>query len=183
MEQQTKRESPFKTVELAYIALGASLITVCAWITVPFTVPFTMQIFAVFFSLVLLGGRDGTIAIAVYLLLGTIGIPVFSGGKGGFSSLIGMTGGYLWGMLLIGGMYWFFTKLFGIKLWTEIASLIGGLLLCYLFGTIWFSVLNADRGFASSLMICVVPFLLPDAAKLVLALVLGRRLRKYISVS
>ena len=60
---------------------------------------------------------------------------------------------------------------------------IGGLLLCYLFGTIWFSVLNADRGFAASLMICVVPFLLPDAAKLALALVIGRKLRKQLGHS
>ena len=67
--------SAFKTAELAYIALGAALITVCAWITVPLTVPFTMQIFAVFLSLILLGGRNGTIAVAVYILLGAIGIP------------------------------------------------------------------------------------------------------------
>ncbi len=180
MEQ--KRAS-FKTAELAYIALGAALITVCAWITIPFTVPFTMQIFAVFFSLILLGGRNGTLCVAVYLLLGAIGIPVFSGGKGGFSVLVGMTGGYLWGMLLIGMVYWIFTKLFGKKLWAEIVSLVFGLLLCYMFGTVWFTVLNADHGFASALMICVVPFLLPDAAKLALALVLGRKLRKLIPVS
>ncbi len=172
--------SAFKTAELAYIALGAALITVCAWITVPFTVPFTMQIFAVFFSLILLGGRNGTIAVCVYLLLGAIGIPVFSGGKGGFSVLVGVTGGYLWGMVLIGLVYWIGTKLLDRKLWVEIASLVFGLLLCYAFGTIWFSVLNAGKGFVASLLVCVVPFLLPDAAKLALAVILGRKLRKRI---
>jgi biotin transport system substrate-specific component len=182
-ENMEQKRASFKTAELAYIALGAALITVCAWITIPFTVPFTMQIFAVFFSLILLGGRNGTLCVAVYLLLGAIGIPVFSGGKGGFSVLVGMTGGYLWGMLLIGMGYWIFTKLFGKKLWAEIVSLVFGLLLCYMFGTVWFTVLNADHGFASALMICVVPFLLPDAAKLALALVLGRKLRKLIPVS
>ncbi len=168
----------FKTAELSYIALGAALITVCAWITVPFTVPFTMQIFAVFLSLILIGGRNGTIAVCVYLLLGAIGIPVFSGGKGGFSVLIGPTGGYLFGMLLIGAVYWIGTKLFGKKLWVEIALLVFGLLLCYAFGTVWFSALNAEKGFFASLLVCVVPFLLPDAAKLALAVILGRRLRK-----
>ena len=98
----TAKKSTFRTVELAYIALGAALISVCAWITVPLTVPFTMQLFAVFFVLTALGGRNGTIAIAVYLLLGAVGCPVFAGFTGGFGALIGMTGGYLIGMLLIG---------------------------------------------------------------------------------
>lgn len=170
----------FKTAELAYIALGAAMITVCAWITVPFTVPFTMQIFAVFFSLILLGGRNGTVAVAVYILLGAIGIPVFSGGKGGFSVLLGPTGGYLFGMLPIGAAYWIGTRLFGRKLWVEVALLVFGLLLCYAFGTVWFSILNAEKSFFASLLVCVVPFLLPDAAKLALAVILGRRLRKRI---
>ena len=173
-----KQKSVFKTADLARIALGAALITVCAWITLPFTVPFTMQIFAVFLSLILLGGRNGTIAVVVYLLLGAIGIPVFSGGKGGFSVLIGPTGGYLFGMLLIGAVYWIGTKTFGKKVWVEVALLVVGLLLCYMFGTVWFSALNAEEGFVASLLVCVVPFLLPDAAKLALAVILGRRLRK-----
>ena len=87
----TAKKSTFRTVELAYIALGAALISVCAWITVPLTVPFTMQLFAVFFVLTALGGRNGTIAIAVYLLLGAVGCPVFAGFTGGFGALIGMT--------------------------------------------------------------------------------------------
>ncbi len=174
--------SAFKTAELAYIALGAALITVCAWITVPLTVPFTMQIFAVFLSLILLGGRNGTIAVAVYILLGAIGIPVFSGGKGGFSVLIGPTGGYLWGMLLIGGVYWIGTMLFQRKLWIETALLALGLLMCYAFGTVWFSALNPEKGFAASLLVCVVPFLLPDSVKLALALVFGRKLRRILSM-
>ena len=175
-----EQKSVFKTADLAHIALGAALITVCAWITLPFTVPFTMQIFAVFLSLILLGGRNGTIAVCVYLLLGAIGIPVFSGGKGGFSVLIGPTGGYLFGMLLIGAVYWIGTKTFGKKVWVEVALLVVGLLLCYMFGTVWFSALNAEKGCFASLLVCVVPFLLPDAAKLALAVILGRRLRKRI---
>ncbi|MBR6039203.1 MAG: biotin transporter BioY, partial [Clostridia bacterium] len=114
------------------------------------------------------------------LLLGAIGIPVFSGGKGGFGVLAGLTGGYLWGMILIGVVYWIMTALFGKKLWIEIVSLLFGLLLCYLFGTVWFSVLNPDRGFVSSLMICVVPFIVPDLIKLGLAVMLGRKIRPHI---
>ena len=64
---------------MAYVALMTALLCICAWITVPFTVPFTMQTFAVFAALLLLGGRDGTLTIGLYLLLGLVGLPVFSG--------------------------------------------------------------------------------------------------------
>ena len=124
MEGTEPKTQRFRTVELAYIALGTALIAVCAWITVPFTVPFTMQLFAVYLVLMLLGGRNGTIAVAVYLLLGAIGVPVFSGFKGGFGVLIGMTGGYLFGMLLIGIVYWVFTKLLSCRLWTELVAFV-----------------------------------------------------------
>ncbi len=178
MEQPDSKSGTARTAALARIALGAALITVCAWITVPFAVPFTMQLFAVYFTAILLGGKSGTIAVAVYLLLGAIGIPVFSGGKGGFSALIGPTGGYLFGMLLIGGAYWLSTRLFGRKLPVEILSLVLGTLLCYLLGTALFAAQSAQHGFFAALSLCVLPFLLPDACKLAMALVLGRRLRK-----
>lgn len=181
MEQtEQKSKKPFRTVELAYIALGTALIAVCAWITVPFTVPFTLQLFAIYLVLMLIGGRNGTIAIAVYLLLGAVGVPVFSGFKGGFGVLVGMTGGYLFGMLLIGLCYWLMTALWGKKLWIELTAFVIGLVLCYLFGTVWFSVVNGKQGFWASVMICVVPFLLPDAAKIALAFLLGRKLRPLI---
>ena len=178
--EQTANQSRFRTVELAYIALGAALIAVCAWITIPFTVPFTMQLFAVFFVLTVLGGRNGTIAIAIYLLLGTIGIPVFSGFKAGVGVLIGMTGGYLVGMLLIGIVYWIVTKLIKKTIASELGAFAIGLILCYAFGTLWFSVLNDGKTFGASLMICVVPFIAPDVLKLGLAYFVGRKLRPLI---
>lgn len=178
--EQTANQSRFRTVELAYIALGAALIAVCAWITIPFTVPFTMQLFAVFFVLTVLGGRNGTIAIAVYLLLGTIGIPVFSGFKAGVGVLIGMTGGYLVGMLLIGIVYWIVTKLIKKTIASELGAFAIGLILCYAFGTLWFSTLNGEKSFFASLAVCVVPFILPDVTKLALAYFVGRKLRALI---
>ena len=179
MESTEKRQG-FRTVELAYIALGTALITVCAWITVPFTVPFTMQLFAVFLVLMLIGGRNGTVSIAVYLLLGAVGVPVFAGFKGGFGVLIGMTGGYLAGMLLIGAAYWLMCRLFRRTAWVELVAFAIGLVLCYLLGTVWFSAVNGEKGFFASLTVCVVPFILPDIAKIALAFALGRKLRPLI---
>ncbi len=175
--EAVSKKSAFKTADLAYIALGVAIIAICAWITIPSTVPFTLQLFAVFFVLTMLGGRNGTIAIAVYLLLGAVGLPVFAGFSGGFGSLIGMTGGYLVGMLFIGLVYWLLSRLFGKKLLIEIGAFILGLLVCYAFGTLWFTVVNGQKTFLASLMICVVPFILPDGIKLVLAYFIGRKLR------
>ena len=89
-----------KALDLAYIALMAALIALCAWISVPLgPVPFTMQTFGIFAALGLLGGRRGTLAFLIYLLLGIVGLPVFSGFSAGAGVLFGATGGYLLGYL------------------------------------------------------------------------------------
>ena len=84
-----------KTKDMAYIALMAVLISVCSWLSVPAAIPFTMQTYAVFTALLLLGGRRGSIAVAVYIALGAVGLPVFSGFAGGIGKLMGPSGGYI----------------------------------------------------------------------------------------
>ena len=81
-----------KTRELAYTGILAALIAVCSWISIPTAVPFTLQTFAVFLTLGLLGGRLGTLAVTVYLLLGAVGLPVFAGFHGGLGAFLGATG-------------------------------------------------------------------------------------------
>ena len=101
-----------RILETTYIALFAALIAVCAFITIPMPLPFisfTLQTFGVFAALGILGGRDGTTAVAVYILLGAIGVPVFSGFRGGFGVLIGPTGGYIAGFLGAALVYWLLT--------------------------------------------------------------------------
>ena len=171
---------PFKTKDLTYTALGAVLIAVCSWISVPAPVPFTLQTFAVFSVLLLLGGRRGTAAVLVYLLLGAAGVPVFSGFRGGLGALLGATGGYLLGFLLTGLVYRLFERFTG-RVWLRIFALVLGLALCYAFGTLWFVQVYARQtgpiSVAAALGWCVFPFLLPDGVKLALALLLSRRLR------
>ena len=89
-----------KTKNLARIALGAAALTLCAWISVPTPVPFTMQSMAVLTVAALLGPKAGCASVGVYLLLGAVGMPVFSGFRGGAQALLGPTGGYLIGFLL-----------------------------------------------------------------------------------
>lgn len=167
------------------MALMAVLIAVCSWISVPTAVPFTLQTFAIFCTLELLGGARGTLAVAVYLLLGAAGLPVFHGFTGGLGVLLGTTGGYLLGFLLMGPVYWLFERL-GRSLWLRTAALLLGLLLCYAFGTLWFvSVYSRTGGAisaATALGWCVLPFLLPDGLKLVLALLLTARIKPFLKL-
>ena len=104
--------SRFRTLDLAYIALFAVLMAVCAWITVPLPKPlvqFTMQTFAMFMALLVLGGRRGLYAMVVYLLLGAVGMPVFSGFRGGMGVLLDTTGGYIIGFVAAALVYWLVT--------------------------------------------------------------------------
>ena len=103
----------FRVVDLAYMAVCAALIAICSWISIPAAVPFTMQTFAVFCVLGLLGGKRGTISILVYILLGAVGLPVFAGFSGGIGILFGTTGGYIIGFIFVGLIYWAAEKLFG----------------------------------------------------------------------
>ena len=179
MERKTKG---FQAIDLAYVAVCAALMAVCSWISIPATVPFTLQTFAVFCSLGLLGGRRGTAAILVYLLLGALGVPVFAGFSSGIGILFGTTGGYLLGFILMGLVYWLGERLSMDSRNIRIISMILGLLLCYAFGTAWFMFVYARQtgaiALGTALAWCVVPFLLPDLVKMALALLLSGRLRK-----
>ena len=165
------------------VALMAVVISVCAWITVPFAVPFTMQTFGVFAALLLLGGREGLAAIGLYLLLGLVGLPVFSGFRGGLGHLLGPTGGYLIGFLFSGLAYLLTEPLMDrARPFARVALCFAQMLLCYLVGTVWFVAVCAREGrpygFRAALGLCVAPYVLPDLLKLALAEALSRRLKK-----
>lgn len=119
-----------KALDLAYIALMAALIALCAWISVPLgPVPFTMQTFGIFAALGLLGGRRGTLAFLSYLLLGIVGLPVFSGFSAGAGVLFGATGGYLLGYLAAALLFWGLTAKLGQTLPVMASAMVLGLVL------------------------------------------------------
>lgn len=178
------QHSRLRTLDLTYIALFAVLMAVCAWITIPFTVPFTLQTFAVFLALTSLGGRRGLYAVAVYLLLGAVGLPVFSGFQGGIGVLFGTTGGYILGFLMSALTYRFITAKPGPSRRVNLFACVLGQLVCYAFGTLWFLVIytrtSGPTGLLTVLGWCVFPFVVPDALKLTLALLLAPRLQKHL---
>ena len=160
-------------------ALFAALLCICSWLALPLGgVTFTLQTFGVFLTLGLLGGKWGSICVAVYLLLGAVGLPVFSGFQGGFGVLLGANGGFLWGFLLAGLTYWL-VKAVCKK---QLLAFLAGLASCYLAGTVWFCCVYAPgTGLWQSVLLCVVPYLVPDGVKLLLAWVLVKRLEKYLA--
>ncbi len=172
------------TTELVYIAMFTVLIAICSWLSIPTAVPFTMQTFAVFLTVTTLGGKRGTLAVIVYLLLGAIGVPVFAGFNSGMGALLGTTGGYLIGFLITTLLYWACIKNPGQKPFVEFIVLIAGLFLCYTFGTIWFITVYTSTtgpvGISSALMWCVIPYIIPDLLKLALAFKIAPRLRRYV---
>ena len=103
---QTGAQRRKKTYDMAYIGLFVGLMAICSWISIPTAIPFTMQTFAVFLAVMILGGKRGTLAIVVYLLLGLVGVPVFAGFSAGPGVLFGTTGGYLIGFVFSGLLMW-----------------------------------------------------------------------------
>lgn len=163
---------------ITQISITSVIISICAWLTVPAAIPFTMQTFGVFFALLFLGGKKGTASITIYLLLGALGLPVFSGFSGGLGHLLGATGGYMLGFLLTGLIYMLFERLFGKSLKISVLSLILGLFICYAFGTVWFSIYKDNMGFLPAFWVCVAPFIIPDLLKLTLAVIVAKKIKK-----
>ncbi len=173
-----------RIINLVYTAMFAAITAVCSLISVPFAVPFTLQTFAVFFALFMLGGRRGTCALCAYICLGLAGLPVFSGFMGGFSVLFGATGGYIIGFLLTSLIYWMLERIFGKSGRTMLASSAAGLLVCYIVGSLWYAFVfmngTGSMGFTAALLQCVVPFIIPDVLKITLAFFLQSKLKRFI---
>ena len=170
--------------DMAYVSLFSAVIAVCSMISVPFTVPFTMQTFAVFLTLFTLGGKRGTLSLLAYVCLGLCGMPIFSGFTGGVSAFFGLTGGYLVGFILCALLYTAAEKLFGKSGTVRLICAVVGLAVCYVSGSVWFMLLygggTGKTGFFAALMQCALPFIVPDALKIGLAFMLHGRIEKYI---
>lgn len=178
---QTKK---MKTLDMVYIALFACLMAICSWISIPGEVPFTLQTMGVFLAIGLLGGKRGTLAVLVYILMGVIGLPVFSGFSGGIGKLVGVTGGYIVGFLASALVMWAMETLLGKKKWALALSMVIGLLVCYAFGTAWFMVLYTNSKGAITLGavlgMCVIPYIIPDVIKIAVALLLTNILKRFV---
>lgn len=170
--------------KMVYIALCAALMAICSWISIPATVPFTLQTFGVCVTVGLLGTQAGFLSVLVYILLGAVGLPVFAGFSGGVGALFGTSGGYIIGFLFTALVVGVITRFFGRSVPVLAIAMVLGIAVCYIFGTVWFMVVYAKTSGPVGIMValgwCVFPFIIPDLCKIALATVLVKRLEKQI---
>ncbi len=167
---------------MSLVAMFTVIIAVCSWISVPSAVPFTLQTFGVFASVGILGGKRGSLAVLIYILLGAIGVPVFSGFSGGLGYLFGATGGFIIGFLFASLAMWAAEGFLKSKRFGNIISSALGLIICYAFGTAWFMLVftkkSGEIGFVTALSACVLPYIIPDVIKIILANGISLKIRK-----
>lgn len=168
---------------IARCALFSALLCICAWIGIPFgDGVVTLQTFALFLTLNLLGGKEGCLVCLVYLLLGAVGLPVFSGFRGGVGMLLGTTGGFLWGFFLGCLVFWGITALLGRGFLPRLFGCIFCCLTCYGCGCLWYVAVYVQTfpTLWTAVTACVLPYVIPDSIKLALALFVSARLHRLI---
>ncbi len=171
-----------KVKDMTLTAVMAALVCIAGPLTIPAgPIPLSLATFAVYLSGAVLGKKRGTLAVALYLLIGIIGVPVFSGFSGGFQKLAGVTGGYLVGYLPCA-----FLSGLGAeraeeesRIWILPAKMAAGTAVLYTIGTAWFMI-QSGNALGTALSLCVVPFLPGDTVKIAAAVMLTVPVRKVV---
>ncbi len=166
-----------KAGRISIISLFVSLMAVSAWIQIPAPIPVTLQTLGVYLACGVLGGGGALISTAIYILLGTIGLPLFSGFSGGVGMLFGATGGFIVGFLFIPLALWIFEKT-KFKAQALIFGTALGTIVCYFIGAAWYSLIymKGSVGFLAAIITCVLPYIIPDAIKLTVAIIVSNRI-------
>lgn len=173
--------SNVKTKELILCALFTALTAVCSQIIIPLPmIPINLALFSVHLSGALLGAKYGSSSMIVYVALGALGAPVFAGFMGGLGYLFGKTGGYIIGYIICALVVGYLAKKGTFDFKHLCLYMVIGLLLCYIFGTVWF-MLIVKCDIVSALMWCVIPFLPGDAVKIALAAFLAVKLKPVLT--
>jgi len=171
-----------KTISVC--AIMTALCCILGPLSIPIgAIPISLTVISVYLCVYSLGTIKGTLAYFVYLLLGLVGLPVFSAFQGGPAKLLGPTGGYLIGFLFMAIICGLFIDNFSSKhFYMHILGMILGLAVCYAFGSIYF-MLQTNMSLQGTLAACVYPFLPFDAIKIVLSMLVGITIRKALSAA
>ena len=143
--------------------------------------PISLTNLVIYFGLYILGTRRETVSYIVYLLIGLVGVPVFSGFTAGPAKMFGPTGGYLIGFIPMAVIAGIFIEKSGRKLVLGMIGMILGTAVCYIFGTVWF-VLVMKTSVQAALTMCVYPFIVFDIIKMVLAAWIGPQILSLIHI-
>jgi biotin transport system substrate-specific component len=165
-----------------YASLMAALTAVGAFLSIPIgPVPIVLQNMFVLLAGILLGSRWGLAGIAVYLLAGTCGLPVFAGGLGGIGRIFGPTGGYLLGYLPVVFVTGVISERFGRRTVTDIIAMLCGSAILYACGVSWLKILT-DMSWTKSMAVGMYPFIIGDALKIAAAAAIARVLRPVLQM-
>ena len=171
-----------KTKQMTFTALATAVICILSPFTIQIPispVPISLTIFAIYIAVYAVGMKWGLAATALYILIGLVGLPVFSGFSGGAGKLLGPTGGYIIGYLFVALISGFFIDRWDKPVWHALGMLLGTAI-CYLFGTLWLSK-TAGMDIKAALSAGVIPFIPADVVKLIAAMFTGPRLRRALS--
>ncbi|MCQ2505673.1 MAG: biotin transporter BioY [Lachnospiraceae bacterium] len=175
------------TYNMVVIAMFAAILSIIAPFSVPIgPIPISLATLIVMIIGISLGLVRGLAVVGIYLLLGLVGVPVFSNWGAGAAKLLGPTGGFLIGYLFLvalTGLFAGIAKKASSKVMYYVllaAGMIIGTILLYFFGTVWFLILLEDRTLSAALSACVIPFLPGDALKCIVAALVGPALAKVV---
>ncbi|MBQ7579687.1 MAG: biotin transporter BioY [Clostridia bacterium] len=174
-----KRLNNVNVFTLTKTAIMTAVICALGPISVPIPlspVPITLGIVGILLSVYVLGWKLGTLSVCIYLLLGAFGVPVFSGFSGGFAKIIGPTGGYLAGFVFLALISGLFIERFSEKKFIQFFGIMLGIAVCYLLGTVWLKI-QANMTFLGALTAGTLPYIPFDAAKAVICIFAGNKLK------
>lgn len=177
-----KQTSSITLSQSTKISLVSAILCIIAPFSIPLPlnlVPLSLATLILYFSLYLLSTKEALLSCCIYLLLGLIGLPVFSNFSGGIHKLLGPSGGYLFGYLLLLLISGFFIQKWPSNPIKHAIGMCLGTLACYTIGTVWLALQMSLTPIAA-LWAGVFPFLLGDSIKILLALSLGPILRTRI---
>ena len=172
------RKEKYDLYFLVEISLFSALICVCSFVSIPLVIPITLQLFGVYLALFTLGGRRGLFCVLLYIFIGAIGLPVFSGFSGGISRLFDATGGYIFGFVILSLVYIALSKLLPRRrMFTALSSVLS-LVSLYLTGSMWYAFVYLDgcESLTHVLLVSVLPFIIPDVTKIFMAYIISKRI-------
>ncbi|MDD6212879.1 MAG: biotin transporter BioY [Clostridiales bacterium] len=173
-----EKKDQTKVKSLVLIALMSAVICVLGPLSIPIgPVPISLTNLAIYFIVYILGWKKGTVSYLIYLMIGMIGLPVFSSFSGGLGKLVGPTGGYLIGFIFVALISGLFVESFPEQRILHFVGMVLGTVVVYTLGTAWLAY-QAKMTFGAALAVGVTPFIVGDVIKMILAVVFGPNIRR-----
>ena len=173
-----EKTQKINTRQLTLIGVMAAVTCILGPLSLPIgVVPISLTNLVIYFSIYVLGGKRGTLSYIVYLFIGLVGLPVFSGFSGGLPKLFGPTGGYLIGFVFMAFISGIFIDKFSNKIYMCFLGMVLGTIVTYIFGTAWLAY-EAHMPFNKALAVGVLPFIPGDIVKITIASLIGPQIKK-----